>query len=393
MSRVVEGIENGIHITDENSSDGVYVIQGNGLPGGDAGLQDEAPEGSLYVDRTGKEIYIKKASTNAASDWKKNGDVSIDELVWRNEKVRFATNDSIAAGTFDITTLTDNESMVIGDVVVGEYCLGDVDGTPALFEITAKPGGDNITIAAASQPLVDNDTYIVQQYLPDTPGDQEKQAIIHFPLATGPAVKLADINWSLADGITLNGIDDTKNGPVLGTDTVQVAIDKLEGDSKDSHQALGLSRGDTDMGTYTGNIISDNVSQKVVNQELETAIENISTKKSGTVAQATPTVVDTLLVDDFQIATWVITVRDTANPARVKRQEINAIHDGHGAADATTCKESVTEKINIGTVNLQVNCVLSGVGAAQTFGLEVNTTEAGGIQYSIERLNALSLAG
>ena len=392
MARELEGVEIGIFVTDENSDDGIATgLSGAGAPPGTTGKSADAPIGSDWRDRTTGDLYIKIADTNQASDWQNVSTLSISNLRWRNEKVRFATDDTLAAGNVDISALTDNDDMVIGDINVGEFCLGDCDGTPALFEITDKPGGNNITIAAAAQAIADNDTFLVQQFLPDSSG-QEVQAIIHFPTAGSPCVKVADVNWGLADGISLNGLADD-NGPVIGTDTVQVAIEKLEGDAKDSHQALGISRGDTDMGTYSGDIISDNVAQTVINQELESAIEALGVQKNGTVAQATPTNVDSVLVDQIQTVTWIIVARDTSNANRVKRMEVQALHDGHAGADAATSKESVNEKMNIGNVNVQINTVLTGAGAAQAMNLELNTSEAGGITYTIQRIDALGLAG
>lgn len=53
----------------------------------------------------------------------------------------------------------------------------------------------------------------------------------------------------------------------------QADIDANVQDISENRTALGLSDGETDMGTYTGSTISDNVDQKTVNQELETEVE------------------------------------------------------------------------------------------------------------------------
>jgi len=52
-------------------------------------------------------------------------------------------------------------------------------------------------------------------------------------------------------------------------------IDINLAEAADNRTTSGTSVGDTDMGTYTGSIITDNSDQRVINQELETAIEGI----------------------------------------------------------------------------------------------------------------------
>ena len=124
MSRDFKGVERGLLVTDTNSDDGVVIgLSGTGAPLGTSGPTAEAGIGSTYGNRTNGDQYKKITSTNSAADWVLSdaGGVTIDELSWRNEKVRFATDDTLSAGTFDITTLTDNDDMVIGDINVGEY--------------------------------------------------------------------------------------------------------------------------------------------------------------------------------------------------------------------------------------------------------------------------------
>ena len=169
MARSFFGIEKILRLFRTNSNT-VFadVLLATAAPGGDAGEQDAAPISSLCIvqDGANSKVYQKIANAGALADWKDitAGDVSIDQLSWRNEKVCFATNDTLTAGNIDPTTLSDNESgLSDDDCAVGQYVIGDADGSPALFEITAinQGGGSNeITIAAASQPIADNDTLL-----------------------------------------------------------------------------------------------------------------------------------------------------------------------------------------------------------------------------------------
>jgi hypothetical protein len=394
MARVLKAFEKGIRVYKENSdTDFIDYLFGSGAPIGTSGETDDATVGSYYSDTANGDSYKKVTSTSSASDWVKQGTIQLDALKWRGEKVRFATDDTLTAGTFDITTLTDNDDMVIGDITVGEFAIGDCNGTPALFEITAKPAGNTITIAAASLAIGDNDTFVVQQFLPD-PTTQEGQAIVHFPLAAGACVKIADTNWEFATGINISSGFTEINGTVSSSDTVESAIEKLSGNQLDLTTLTGEAQGSTDHGTFTGTCIPDNSTTHAALQALETCIDDgLPLELTGTVAQNTPTNVDTVLADDVQRITWIVTARDTANPALVKSLEVNAAHDGHGAADATQTDDNVSELLKLGNFNLQVTTGVSGAAGAQIMYLELDTTEAGGITYTVERTSALPLAG
>ena len=64
-------VKNGLIIGDQFDKDnGVGMIKGSGVPGGDAGEQDSAGLGMIYVDVTSGDLYKKNAvSGNDASDW------------------------------------------------------------------------------------------------------------------------------------------------------------------------------------------------------------------------------------------------------------------------------------------------------------------------------------
>jgi hypothetical protein len=332
-----------------------------------------------------------------------------------------------------------------------------------------------------------NDTFIANNYLPDSPGAQEGKAIVNYNGSV--MLKLADIDFAIATGINLSGSYAAAAGNVLPGDTLEAAVAKLDGvndaqdtllgtaqgaldlgtftgaiisdnnsvkgalqeletslestnvdvadlitlsgvpanstdlgtftgdiisdnntikgalqeletelvDTRDNTDSLitlsGLPENSTDLGTFTGSTISDNTDVKNAFQELETAVEAGRQVFSGTVPNSTPTVLDSVSVDDFQRVTWILVARDSANPARVRSQEINAIHDGHASADATNTDRSISERINIGNVNVQVDVNLLGSAGSQVLQLEVDTNEASGINYTVERASFLPLAG
>jgi len=347
---------------------GIYLgLQGTVAPGGDLGDQDASGIGSLYHRTDTGAIFRKKANAGSTSDWEELGTANLSNLVWRQEKVRFATDDTLAVGNVDITTLTDNEGMVIGDITIGEYALGDCDGTPALFEITAKPGGNDITLAAASSAIADNNTFVVQQFLPDSPAAQEAAAIIHFPTASSPCVKLSDFNWSLADGISLNGYSDT-TGAISGTETVQVAIQKIEKGLKDLISVMGVSRNDTNLGAFASPATVFFTSTLSVKQALQTIGDLLAqlrgVQATGVTAEAD---VDVLQHANVKAVKWYAEAFEAATPANRRGAEIFAITDG------TNVKDNIVE-LKLGSGNI-VTWVVDVNGA--DFRLRASSSTAG----------------
>jgi hypothetical protein len=260
MARHGFSIEQLLEITGLNADVGVHILQGSGVPGGDTGVQDDAPIGSAYL-RTNGDLYTKVADTNAVSDW-----------------------DIKASG-----------------LITAPY-------TPA-------------------------------------------------------------------------------NGTVAVGDTNQEAIEKLDGNQADIQTASGLAQGDVDYGTFTGTVIPDASTSKQALQALETEIEGISGGSLDTAAGVTTaTNVSCVLVDDVQGAEWEVVLEDAATPANKKFFKISGLHNGTGAADATLVDDTVFAKLRVGAnFNSSAAVVITGVGVAQQFCLEITSTEASGVNVSARK--------
>lgn len=381
MARTTFNVERGYAISAENGDTLVEILSGTGAPGGDTGPQDASPIGSLWLrtDGTGGQ-YKKTSNAGAAGDWEEVGNVALDELVWRSEKVQAATNDTLAVGSQNPTTWTDNESGTDAtNWNVGDHILSDVDGTPALFEISVKTSPTDITLAAAATPIADNNTFVVQNYFPDTPAANELQAIVHFPLASGPGIKISDVNWQTATFIDISGGYTAGSGDPGSGDSVESAIEKVDGNNDAQDTLLGTSQGDTDLGTFPGDIISDSNSVKGALTELEAAIEAIETEASVNVPAATPTPVLPLLVDDFNYIEYEVWCFEQSDETAKEGFKFTVLHDGTSVADATDngTDNSVSNKHNINKISgLTIDHVLTGTGAAQTIALEISATAA-----------------
>lgn len=375
MSRQPFAVEVGLKITNANSDTGVTILQGSAVPGGDGSYQDAAGIGSLYMRQNGQ-LYKKTANAGAAADWKEIIDTTV--FKWRQERIRAATTQVAPASgaTIDLSSapLTGDETPFLAGANFTDdidHILFGIGGTPKLMLVT-NIAGDVITVTDILDGMSDGDMMFTRAYLPDTPGGQEGSAIIAY---VGTAIeKISDINWNFADGITLNGSITDRNGPVLGSDTVQVALEKLEGDCKDQTTLNGVSRGAVNLGTFSGKAISDNTTIKQALQDLESALE----ARTQVATLTTVATLDQVDVDIVKMVKWLVHVFEEATPANVQTLEIIALHNGTAAADATTVDDAVSSKLKLGSVfNLTVSVDLNGTGASQKMRLRLASTSAG----------------
>jgi len=369
MSRKLFEAELGYSITDENSQSPLgQILSGTAAPGGDGGVQDDAPLSSLYLRSGTDEIYKKIGSANSTADWEEIGSANLDQLSWRNELVRAATVDSLSAGSVDPTGFSDNESGLDGnDFSVGDYLLADVDGTPALFEVTAVTSATDITIAAAGQAIADNDTFVVQKYLPDPGAGNEEQAIIHFPLASGAAVKISDVNWQVASYIDLDSGYSSQNGSISSSDSVNSAIEKLDGNQQDIQSASGLTQGDINYGSFTDNLLADNQTAKDLFQRIEVLLAQL--KGVQVTGITTNTAVDAVPHASVKACKWLVEAFEEATPANRQAFEIFALTDGTDVDDTLYAKLKqgsnfdldITVAINGANMELQAASGTAGV--------------------------------
>jgi len=376
MAQELFAIEKGLSLEGENSDSGIKLLFGSAAPGGDAAEQDAAEQGSVYC-RTNGEFFQKVTAGTGTDKWERMAKLSdVTSVTFRGEKVQVATGDAApvfpAVINFDTNPFGDDDAPDLGnsDLAIGDFVLFGVGGTPVLAEVTASGASDR-TLNAAEFPLVDNDFLIVRNYLPDSPDAQEKSAIVFY---NGSGIeKIGDLNWNFADGINLEASYAAASGDVTNADTVQESIQKVDGNNDAQDTTLGTAQGATDLGTFSGDTLQDNVAVKVALQTLETELEDKSSQNGVT----TEVTLDELLVDDFLAAQWLIVARLDSAPARVKTFIIEGAHDGHAGADAGNADYTSYAKLKIGSgfnVNLSVD--LNGSGTGQTMRLRVGASAA-----------------
>ena len=387
MSLDLEIIEGGMRITDENSDVGMDILQGSGAPGGTT-FTDAAGVSSRYGDRATGDTYEKFAAGSGTDKWRRMPNLNDIGNMNLKGAVKAATGEALSVGARNLVTtpFTDDDAptLVAADFVVGNLIIGGVGGTPIMYEVTAV-AAPSITLALKAPALVDGDMYIVDNYLPDAPDAQEDSALVWYNV--NAIEKLGDINWNIADGINMSATFTPVNGTVSSADTVNSAIEKLVGNQVDLTTLTGVAQGAVDLGTFTGNIIPDNVAIKPAFQALETVVEaNIGVRSEVTATNAGGQIdQDTVIADDILACEWELWAQEVGTQ-NTRILEVEGFHNGNAGNDASAVKHSTRDKKLIGTAfNLSVAVDLNGVGVAQVMRLRVTTTVVGGVRVIAHR--------
>jgi len=370
MSRSAFSIEKALRIYAENSQTSfVDVLFGAGAPVGTSGETADAPIGSIFLSTSGS-LYQKIADTDSAVDWQLNGATSAVIGTWRPESVVAVTSDTQGAGTRDVVAspFSDDNGTTLApaDFVVGKYVISGSASTPVLLEITAV-SGDDVTFALASSALVEDDTFVVKNYLPDVDG-QENSAIVNYNGSI--IIKLADVDWSIATGINLSGGYTAGAGVVAGGDSVELAIQKLDGNVQEIDENVddlialsGVPENSQDFGFFDGDILADEQTAKQLFQRIEDLLGQIRgivyTGITGT------TTVDQVPHATVQACKWLVTVFEEATPANKQAFEVYALTNGSTVDDTAYAKLKVGSNFNL-TISVAIVGAFMNLNVAST---------------------------
>jgi len=286
MARDFFRIEKGIAVTTENGNTGVHILFGADLPGSLA-QENNAEVGSIY-QRTNGEIYYKKTAGSGTDKWVRSATTDdITALDFRSKAlVVTAEVEPGELGTIDFSSAqySDDDTPYLGasDHTLGDYILFGAGGTEVAYRVVDITG-DVVTYSKDAahatypvQALADGDFFVVANYLPDSPNDQEGQALIQYRSAEG-YIKVGDVNWDFATGINLSSNYTPGTGNVTTSDSVESALEKIDGNVDNLTATVGVAQGDLNLGVFAGTIISDNVSVKTGMGELESDLEDLQT--------------------------------------------------------------------------------------------------------------------
>ena len=154
---------------------------------------------------------------------------------------------------------------------------------------------------------------------------------------------------------------------------------------------LGVSKGDVDMGSFTGNILSDASDVKSLLQEMSDFIEKNVAEDDSADGVTSVTVIDDEDVDEILAATYEVVISLFDDESRRRTQIISISHDGTPSADATETDDTVYAKRNHGTpFNYTLSSGLSGSGVSQKMELRVASTETNGVNVRSRKISQVS---
>jgi hypothetical protein len=418
-------IEKGLHIVGENTDVGVQVLFGAGAPGSQT-QENNAEVGSIYSDSTGGtagNLYVKKSAGSGTDKWERIARYDdITALKWRSEKVIAITTQAAPTegAVIDLvaTPLTGDDTpfLVAANFIAGStYILFGHGGTEVLGKVSAV-SGDEITVTYLGfTALASGDTFVVYNDLIDSPDAQETQSIYLFNGTN--YIRIASVNWQYATGIDLSAGYTPGSGNPTSADSVEGALQKIDGNVDALNTLSGVAQGATDLGTFTGDIISDNSTVKGALQELETDLDAVQSLTgvadaavnlgtfTGTVipdnqtikqafqslesyvegvqvagsatAVTTAVTLDSVLVDNESAVEWFVKISLDSAPERVATMKIHALHNGTSSADATNVDDSEFGKIQLGSgFNYVLAVDINGTGAAQVMRLRLSASAA-----------------
>lgn len=372
MGRDFFGIEKGLDIYGDNGPLLARILTGTAVPDGVSDGQDTAPIGSLYIRSGTGAIYQKMANAGAPADYVLNGSGSATIGVWRPENVVAVTADAVSAGTRDLTTspFSDDNAPLLtaADFTVGDFVIGGSATAPALWEVTAV-SSPNVTFAAAASALVAQDTFVCKNYLPNAAG-LENGAIVNYNGSI--IIKLADFNWQIATGINLSSSYAASSGNVTASDSVELAISKLDGVNDAQDTLLGTAQGATNLGSWTSPVdllFSATSTVKALFQRIGVLLMQL--RGVQVTGITTSTMVDQVPVASVKCCKWFVEVFEEATPANRQAFEVYAVNNGTLVDDTIVgiikvgSSFNVTRTVDIsgGNMRLMIASTTAGVTA------------------------------
>lgn len=346
-------VAKGLAIQEEGFASEVHIIQGASLPGGDAGEQDAAPVGSLYLQNTANteelQLFSKFTTVNnSQADWKQLASKEyIDALVlglsWR-EPVVVRDNTLYAnAAAFPITGVIDGKTLSDGARVLFDNVTASTDeniwvwvaGTTSWLEDgNAETDGDAVLVqegsSAEQQWTYDGSNWVL---FGSAAGAAELAYIRAFIGKTGAGAEMptysstfivtAGGNLEVAIGELDAAFGDnaayTEQNVVTNGETFASSID-----------AVDIALGDF---TYTEqNVVTDGADHTDSIDALDQAVGDINNQtlifNSSNITVVTP--VDIIPVAGVDMIHWMLAAKNVADGTDREGVEVIALLDGTG---------------------------------------------------------------
>lgn len=364
-------LNQGIDIQLDDLSTNANILVGIGAPGGDAGIQDAAPVGSVYqrtdAETNNLQFYWKKSSTNSAADWVQGADKAYVDAIaaglsWREPAlvmdqtsyadITAATTAANVADTVDGVTIVAGSRVLFSNLTTGADNVYIVSGSTGNWTFTE----DTNTLTDGDALLIQQGTYADQQWTYDgtnwilfgaATSGAELGFIRAFTGKTGPgselptytglntfvqstnleqAIDAIDValgtgnitntggNWAVSADAAFGGT----NG-ASGTLTVTTILDELNagiGDATFTSSGTNITDGDS------ASTSINNLNEALI------PLQNLSLTTTGSQAGGATAVMDTLLVTAATHAKWMVQTRSTGTPTNRRAVEVHAFTDG-----------------------------------------------------------------
>jgi len=357
----------GIDLQAEDLSSNANILQGAGVPGGDSGVQDAAPRGSIYLmtgaDSNSLQTYFKWSTVNNSSaDWrqvasKEYVDAVASGISWREPvHVLDATLYANAAafpttGTIDSVALNNGDRVLFPNVTTGTDKNVFIwhAGTSSWTEDTnQETDGDAVLVQAGSkaetQWVFDGVNWVLfggsasqaeLGFLRDYVGKTGPGAETPTYSSTNVVTQSSNLESAIGALDAVNGNGTITNDTTDNVGTLYALTDDLTQGGGTLTVTSALNQLNNAIGdrSYTqNNVVVDGESAAASVEKLDIAVGSLQaqgdTINLTNVVVTTPTTVDTIATTAATEVKWIIQVRETATPANRQASEIHVITDG-----------------------------------------------------------------
>lgn len=398
MTQTIFSAGLGVELVSSNFDALTHIITGTGAPGGDAGPQDAAPVGSIYLRQDlgadSLQLYTKIASANALSDWvvltsKDYVDAVASGLSWR-EPARVLDNTAYAnvgaiptTGTIDGVALADGDRVLFTNLTAGNnnVYVWDAGGTSWTEDANLATDGDALMIqegTSADQQWVYDGAAWVQ-----FSGAAANAELGHIRDFIGKDAAGAESpTYSSALVVTQNGTLEAAIGELdAGIGDLQFTNDFVVTDG--ASVTANLDAIDTAFGDrqYTeNNVIADGESVTDSLEKIDVAIGDLTPTVANFAGVTALTVLDTVPLADADNVQWKVVAENAGDATNRISATVDALHNG-------TVVDSSQYAVNrIGPViaGLTVTVAINGAN------LELRAVSSTAVDIGVRRLSEIA---